>query len=192
MEIAMENQAKGTSMRMHPQKFAMWLFIVSIMMMFAAFTSAYVVKQSDGVWLDFEMPSMFFYSSILIVLSSVSMHGAFIATKRENVKMIRLGLVLTFILGAVFIYAQYMAWGELVDQGVYFVGNAAGSFLYVLTGLHAVHLLSAIIFLFIVLYSAIRYKIHSKSLLRMEMCTTYWHFLGGLWLYLYLFLTLNH
>jgi len=183
---------KGTSMRMHPQKFALWVFMVSVIMLFAAFTSAYVVKQSDGVWLDFTMPPMFVYTSVLIVLSSATMHWAVIATKRNNIKMIRTALGVTFFLGLAFIIGQYLAWGELVDQGVYFVGNAAGSFLYVLTGVHGLHLVSAIIFLIIVLFSAFQYKVHSKSMVRIEMCATYWHFLGGLWLYLYLFLTLNH
>jgi len=183
---------KGTSMKMHPLKFAMWLFMMSITMMFAAFTSAYVVKQSDGVWLDFDLPPMFVYTSIIVVLSSITMHLAVMATKQNNIKMLKTALGLTFLLGSVFIIGQFMAWGQLVDQGVFFVGNAAGSFLYVLTGVHGLHLVSAIIFLSIVLFSAFEYKVHSKSMVRIEMCATYWHFLGGLWLYLYLFLTLNH
>jgi cytochrome c oxidase subunit 3 len=135
---------------------------------------------------------MFVYTSIIVVLSSITMHIAVIATKRNNIKMIKSALGLTFILGIAFIIGQYMAWGQLVDQGVFFVGNAAGSFLYVLTGVHGLHLVSAIIFLIIVLISAFQFKIHSKSMVRLEICATYWHFLGGLWLYLYLFLTLNH
>jgi cytochrome c oxidase subunit 3 len=80
----------------------------------------------------------------------------------------------------------------LVDREVFFVGNPAGSFLYVFTGLHAVHLISGVIFLIIVLISTFRDKVHSKALNTLEMATTYWHFLGGLWLYLFLFLLLNH
>ena len=179
-------------LRMHPKKFAMWLFMVSVVMLFVAITSAYIVKQSDGVWLDFELPALFDYTTVLIVLSSVSMHWALIAAKRNLIKMIRLALGVTFVLGSAFLVGQYFAWGDLVDQGVYFVGNPAGSFLYVLTGIHGLHLISAVIFLIIVLFAAFQYKIHSKSLVQIEICTTYWHFLGGLWLYLYLFLILNH
>ena len=179
-------------LRMHPKKFAMWLFMVSVVMLFVAITSAYIVKQSDGVWLDFELPALFDYTTVLIVLSSVSMHWALIAAKRNLIKMIRLALGVTFALGSAFLVGQYLAWGDLVDQGVYFVGNPAGSFLYVLTGIHGLHLISAVIFLIVVLFAAFQYKIHSKSLVQIEICTTYWHFLGGLWLYLYLFLILNH
>lgn len=193
MDTVMSKESNnGTSMKMHPKKFAMWLFMMSIVMLFAAFTSAYVVKQSDGVWLDFDLPPMFVYTSIIVVLSSITMHLAVIASKRNNIKLIKAALGLTFILGSAFIIGQYMAWGQLVDQGVFFVGNAAGSFLYVLTGVHGLHLVSAIIFLIIVLISAFQFKIHSKSMVRLEICATYWHFLGGLWLYLYVFLTLNH
>ena len=193
MNASVPLKNKPSSMlRMHPKKFAMWLFMVSVLMLFAAFTSAYVVKQSDGVWLDFALPALFDYTSVIIVLSSISMHWAVIAAKRNEIKRIRLALGITFVLGFAFLIGQYMAWGELVDDGVYFVGNAAGSFLYVLTGVHGVHLISAVIFLIYVLVAAFQYKIHSKSLLQLEICATYWHFLGGLWLYLYLFLTLNH
>jgi len=193
MNAAMTLKRKPSNMlKMHPKKFAMWLFMVSVIMLFVAFTSAYVVKQSDGVWLDFELPVLFDYTTFVILLSSVSMHWAFIAAKKNLIKQIRLALGVTFVLGSVFLVGQYLAWGELVEAGVYFVGNPAGSFLYVLTGVHGLHLISAVIFLIVVLISAFQYKIHSKSLVQLEICTTYWHFLGGLWLYLYLFLALNH
>jgi cytochrome c oxidase subunit 3 len=88
-----------------------------------------------------------------------------------------------------------MAWGELVQNKVFFAGasaNPSGSFLYVITGVHGLHIVSAVIFLFVVLYSAFRYRVHSQNLARIEMCATYWHFLDILWLYLFGFLLLNH
>lgn len=186
------NKEKGTQFKMHPKKFALWLFIVSIVMLFAALTSAYVVKQSDGVWLDFELPAMFDYSTLIILISSLVMHLSYYFAKKDEIKKLRIFLVLTGITGALFLYVQYLGWGEMVEQGVFFVGNPAGSFLYVLTGIHGFHLISALIFIAVVIIAAFKYKIHSKSLDQLEMCATYWHFLGGLWLYLYLFLTLNH
>jgi cytochrome c oxidase subunit III len=193
MDSTLTLKSKPSSLlRMHPKKFAMWLFMVSVVMLFAAFTSAYVVKQSDGIWLDFELPNMFDYTTAVIILSSVSMHWALRAARKNLIKMIRLALGVTFFLGSLFLVGQLMAWGELVEADVFFVGNPAGSFLYVLTGVHGLHLVSAVIFLIVVLISAFQYKIHSKSLVQLEICATYWHFLGGLWLYLYLFLVLNH
>jgi cytochrome c oxidase subunit 3 len=177
---------------MNPKKFAMWLFMISVTMIFASLTSAYIVKKAEGNWSLIEFPSMFAVTSVLIVLSSLTIHFAYVSAKRNNLLNIRIGLVVTGILAILFTLGQYMSWGQLVDQEVFFVGNPAGSFIYVFTGLHAAHLVGGLIFLVVVLYNSFKYKVHSKSLSQMEMCITYWHFLGGLWLYLYLFLILNN
>jgi cytochrome c oxidase subunit 3 len=177
---------------MHPKKFALWLFIVSVVMIFASMTSAYIVRMSEGNWLEFELPDIFWYTSIIIILSSISLHWAYISAKKDSLDQLRIALLVTAILGVSFLVGQWYSWVALVDQDVYFVGNPAGSFLYVFTGLHAIHLISGVIFLIIVLISSLRFKIHSQNMAQMEMCTTYWHFLGGLWLYLFMFLLLNH
>ncbi|MEQ9302098.1 MAG: cytochrome c oxidase subunit 3 [Cyclobacteriaceae bacterium] len=177
---------------MHPKKFAVWLFIISITMIFAAMTSAYIVKQGDGNWLIFDMPMAFLYTSVVIVLSSVTMQWAYFAASRDNLAQVKWSMALTVVLSFIFLVGQYYSWLELIDNDVFFVGNPAGSFVYVFSGLHAFHLISGIVFLIIVLSSAMKYKVHSRSMVQIEMCATYWHFLGGLWLYLYLFLILNN
>ena len=177
------------TLSMHPKKFALWLFIVSIVMLFAALTSAYIVKQSDGTWLSFELPGVFAVNTVIIALSSLTMHLAYLAAKKDNLERIKWMLVVTVILGLTFLAGQYISWSELVRNNVYFVSNyASGSFIYVFTGLHGLHLVSGIIFLLITFASSVKMRIHSKNLVQIEMCMTYWHFLGGLWLYLYLFL----
>jgi cytochrome c oxidase subunit 3 len=188
IEIIKDRQSFG----MNPGKFIVWLFIVSIVMLFAALTSAYIVKQSDGNWLYFSLPDIFWITSIIIVISSITMHLALRAAKKDNIGGLKTFLILTVLLGLAFLFGQYQSWKQLVAMDVYFVGNPAGSFLYVLTGLHAVHILSGLIYLFIVVISSFRLKIHSKNKVQIEMCTTYWHFLGGLWVYLFLFLKMNH
>jgi len=177
---------------MHPKKFALWLFIVTVVMIFASLTSAYIVRQSEGNWLEFDLPSIFWYTSAIIVLSSISLHWAYISAKKDDLASLRIGMAITSILALAFLIGQWYSWVALVDREVFFVGNPAGSFLYVFTGLHALHLISGVIFLIIVLISSFRYLVHSKNLDTMEMCVTYWHFLGGLWLYLFMFLLLNH
>ena len=179
---------------MDPRKFMMWLIIVSVVMIFIALSSAYIVKQSDGNWPIIMFPDMFIYSSVIILVSSVSMHWAYLAAKWNNLLQNRLALVVTSILSTAFIYAQYLAAVDLqVNQNMYFTGShAASSFIYVFAGLHIFHLLTGVIFLIVMLIASFRYKVHSKSMTKMEMLTTYWHFLGGLWLYLYLFLELNN
>ena len=177
---------------MHPKKFAMWLFIVSVVMIFAGLTSAFIVRQAEGNWLQFELPRMFWYTSGIIVLSSIFMHWAYVSAKKDQLDQLKIALSITTVLGLAFLAGQWYSWVELVNMDVYFVGNPSGSFLYIFTGLHAVHLISGIVFLIIVLISSFRYKVHSKRLNPIQMCATYWHFLGGLWLYLFVFLLFNH
>ncbi|WP_057939910.1 cytochrome c oxidase subunit 3 [Algoriphagus resistens] len=177
---------------MHPKKFALWLFLVTIVMIFAALTSAYIVRQSEGNWLEYELPTIFWYTSGIVVLSSVCLQYAYSSAKKDNLIGVRTGLSLAVLFGIAFLVGQWYSWVALVDENVFFVGNPSGSFLYVFTGLHAVHLISGVIFLIIVLISTYRYKVHSKSLDTLEMATTFWHFLAALWLYLFMFLLLNH
>lgn len=177
---------------MHPKKFALWLFLVTVVMIFAALTSAYIVRQAEGNWLEYELPDIFWVTSGIVVLSSIALQVAYYAAKKDNFLLLRVCMVLTVALGLSFLVGQWYSWVALVDQEVFFVGNPAGSFLYVFTGLHAAHLISGVIFLIIVLISTFGTKVHSQSLNTLEMAATYWHFLGGLWLYLFLFLLLNH
>lgn len=180
------------TLSMHPKKFALWLFIVSIVMLFAALTSAYIVKQADGNWLSFELPKIFMLSTAIIASSSLTIHLAYLAAKRDFLGRIKLMLSITVVLGFLFLLTQYMSWSELVRENVFFVSNyASGSFIYIFTGLHGLHLVSGIIFLLITLGKSWKAEVHSKNLTLIEMCMTYWHFLGGLWLYLYVFLLLN-
>ncbi|MFZ6002223.1 MAG: cytochrome c oxidase subunit 3 [Bacteroidota bacterium] len=176
---------------MHPKKFAMWLFLGSVLMLFAAFTSAYIVRQAEGNWVYFELPTLFYTSTIIILLSSVTMQWAYVATKKDNLETARVMISITAVLGVGFLISQLLGWNELVQKSIHFVGNPSGSFLYVLTGLHGLHVVSAIIYLLVMLVWIFRAKVHSRNLAPAEMCATYWHFLGGLWLYLFVFLLLN-
>ena len=175
---------------MHPKKFAMWLFIGSVAMLFAAFTSAYIVRQAEGNWLYFELPNLFYITSGIIIVSSMTLQLAYVEAKKDNLDRVKLLVGATSLLGLAFLVGQAMAWRELVDHSVHWVGNPSGSFIYILTGMHGTHLIGGIVFLLIVLNSTFKFKIHSKNLAQLEMCLTYWHFLGGLWLYLFVFLIL--
>ena len=174
------------------KKFALWLFIVSICMLFAGLTSAYIVKKSDGRWLQFDMPDMFLYSTLVLVLSSIAMHWTYLKAKDNSLKAVKIGITATAAIAVVFFYMQYLSWVELVAKDVFLVGNPSGSFVYIFSGLHLAHLIGGLVFLLVVFLDTMNYKVHSKSMLAIEMCTTYWHFLGGLWIYLYLFLVMNN
>ncbi len=179
----------------HPLKFSLWLIIISIIMMFAAFTSAYIVRREEGNWLEYDLPNMLLINTAVIILSSITMQLAYNSAKSDNLARLKVMLIATVVLGAAFLIGQWSAWGELVANNVYFGGessNPSGSFLYVLTGVHGFHLITGLIFLLLVFKSSLQFKVHSKNTLRIQLCTIYWHFLGGLWLYLYIFLRLNH
>ncbi|MFC0185108.1 cytochrome c oxidase subunit 3 [Pseudarcicella hirudinis] len=180
------------TLSMNPKKFLLWLFIVSIMMMFAAFTSAYLVRKAEGNWLEFKLPVLFWYSSAVLLISSISMHIAYLAAKKDNINTLRIAISITFVLGLVFLVMQLFGWKELVAVNVYFVGNPSGSFVYVFSGLHGLHLISGLVVLCFAFVSAFRLKIHAKALNQIQICATYWHFLDILWLYLFFFLIYNN
>ena len=180
------------TLSMNPRKFILWLFIVSIIMLFAAMTSAYLVRRAEGNWLEYDIPAIFSYSSVVLVVSSLTMHWAYLAAKKDNFGSLRIAITITFVLGAIFLYMQFQGWVELVNQNVFFVGNPAGSFMYIFTGLHGFHLISGLIVLVIALVAAFRLRIHATNLNQLEIAATYWHFLDILWLYLFFFLVYFH
>lgn len=180
---------------MNPVKFALWLFMVSVIMIFGALTSAYIVRRAEGNWLDFEMPTMFWITTAIILLSSITMHWAYLALKKDNFETAKVAMTITMVLGIAFLAGQFMGWKQLVENGIYLVSGessgVSGSFLYIISGLHGVHVISAVIVLLVMLVLVFKFQVHAKNLNAIEMCTTYWHFLDGLWLYLFIFLLLN-
>ncbi|MBK5286672.1 MAG: cytochrome c oxidase subunit 3 [Bacteroidia bacterium] len=180
-------------------------------MLFAGLTSAYMVRQGEGKWVKFDLPGLFMVSTAMIIFSSVTLQWALVSVKKNNLPKMNLALGLTAILGLGFVLFQYLAWKQLVAGGIYFVGtvkdinmhyeyvragtenpsdvqNVAGSFLYALTGLHVTHLVGGLIALSVVLWRAILKKYNANSYEGISVCAIYWHFLDGLWIYLYLFL----
>jgi cytochrome c oxidase subunit 3 len=179
----------------HPKRVLLILLIFSIVMMFAAFTSGYIVRRDEGNWREFELPTSLLINSIIIALSSASMQWAYFSARKDEINQVKIGLIITLVLGLAFLVGQYHSFGDLVDGNTYFGGadaNPSGSFVYVLMGVHAFHLITGLIFLAVVLKRTLNYQVHSRAMLSIGNATLYWHFLGGLWLYLYLFLLLNH
>ncbi len=177
---------------MNPKRFILWLFMVSIVMVFAGLTSAYIVRQSEGNWLQFELPVVFWFSTAVLLVSSLTAQLAFRAGKKDNFTALGVYLGITVVLGLVFLALQLVGYGMLVDEQVLFVGNPAGSFVYLLTGVHGVHLISGLIYLLIVLARAVKHEVHSGNLLHLSLSVAYWHFLDILWVYLFVFLLINH
>ncbi|MCF6359747.1 MAG: cytochrome c oxidase subunit 3 [Cyclobacteriaceae bacterium] len=176
----------------NPKKFILWLFMVSIVMVFAALTSGFIVRQAEGNWIIYELPSQLWISTVILVVSSLTAHWALKSAQKSNSLQTKLGLWVTFGLGLVFLSTQVWVWEILVQHDVYLVGNPGGSFLYVLMGVHAFHLISGLIYLMIMLVKSYRANEVSEIQFQLSLSTTYWHFLGGLWIYLYVFLIIYH
>lgn len=167
----------------------LWVGIVSISMFFAGLTSAFIVRKAEGNWTEFMLPDWFIASTSVIILSSVLLF--FVRARLEKGKKIFNLLFPTLLLGILFSYFQFEGWGQLTNQGIYLTGegsNVAGSFLYVLTLSHLVHLAGGIIAL---VFSSVKSKLNLYSIdncLGLDLTMIYWHFLTILWIYLFIFL----
>ncbi|MCR9062456.1 MAG: cytochrome c oxidase subunit 3 [Cytophagales bacterium] len=169
-------------------KFITWLFIITIVMLFASQTSAYLVRRAEGNWTEFEMPQIFYWSTLVLFLSSVMVFLSVRAARSDEFKKLRAFISGAFVLGTAFLIMQYIGWQQLQETGIYLKGNPSGSFLYILTGLHAFHLISGLVVLVFALAASFKMNIHSKKMIQLEVCSTYWHFLDILWIYLFVFL----
>ncbi len=190
MELAVQRNT-GRS-KIHPYKFALMVGCTAILMMFAALTSAYVVRQAAGNWLEFSLPGAFAVSTILIVLSSLALHGSYKAFKKGNEYGYKALLVAAFVLGISFLVAQYMGWEALKDSGVPFALNPSGDFVYAISWFHAAHVAAGIAVLAVAMVHAfgLQFKSSAKRKLRFELSLIYWHFVDFLWIYLFAFLSL--
>lgn len=169
----------------------LWLSIVAMIMIFASLTSAYMVSWGKGGWLQFELPQLFYVSTAIILISSITMNWTLASVKKNDFKNVKIAASLTILLGLAFIVCQFKAWGALVDQKVFFAGKSSsgsGSYLYALTGLHLAHLLFGIIALMVVWIKSMGQKYNSENFLGIRLCAIFWHFLDALWIYLFLFL----
>lgn len=166
--------------------------MISMTMMFAGLTSALVVSKSRPDWLkDFQLPSSFFVSLVVIILCSFTMHFAKSAIKKDNRKVTTYLLWATLALGLTFVFFQFEGFTQLFENHLYPVGGTGSitiSFLYVLVYAHLAHLSGGIISLLIIIYNHFKQKYNSSQFLGIELGAMYWHFLDFLWIYLFLFL----
>ncbi|MDR2221977.1 MAG: cytochrome c oxidase subunit 3 [Flavobacteriaceae bacterium] len=188
--VAKENyDKKGKALKV------MMLFALgSIVMVFAGLTSAYVVSKSRPDWLaDFVLPMDFTYSTIAIVLSSVTMHLAYKSIKANDRSKTTTYLISTLILGLLFVFLQFKGFGQVIESGYFFTGQGSTittSFLYVIVIVHIAHLFGGMIALLVVIYNHFKQKYNSQQFIGIELCSWFWHFLDLLWVYLFLFFTL--
>lgn len=190
MELSVNQNT--TRNKIHPHKFALWVGCASLVMMFAALSSAYLVRMAAGNWLEFSLPDVFKLSTAAIVLSSITLHSSFVCFKRGSKGLYQALLVATMLLAILFFVFQYQGWQAMKDSGVPFTLNPSGDFVYVISWLHAAHVLGGLAVLAVALLHAfsLRFRVTPRRLLRFELTLTYWHFVDLLWVYLFVFLTM--
>jgi cytochrome c oxidase subunit III len=166
--------------------------MVSMTMMFAGLTSAFVVSKSRADWLkDFQLPVAFYFSTAVIIGCSITFHLAKKAIQKDNRNATTSLLLTTLALGILFVILQFAGFGQIVEKGYYFTGSASSittTFLYVVTIVHLAHLAGGLISLLIIIYNHFKQKYNSTQTLGIELGAMYWHFLDFLWVYLFLFL----
>lgn len=173
------------------KKMLLWFAMISMFMMFAGLTSAYVVSTSRPDWLkDFILPDAFIISTVVILASSVTFHMAKIAIKKNDRQATTMWLLITLALGIGFVIAQFNGFGQVIKEGYYFTGpesTVTTSFLYIVAVVHLAHLFAGLIVLLIVIYNHFKQKYSSSQTLGIELGAMFWHFLDILWVYLFLF-----
>jgi cytochrome c oxidase subunit 3 len=175
-----------------PSSTAIWVVLFAISMMFAAFTSALVVRKGSSLdWRTFKLPSILFLNTLVLFASSVTLEvsrrriAVFMGNLQAQVETPARWLYVTLCLGVLFVAGQYVAWSQLRAEGLYLATNPSSSFFYVLTVTHALHVLGGLGGLVYVIR-----KLGKASLRRSTLNATarYWHFMDLLWLYLLLLL----
>lgn len=170
-------------------KFAMWLFLASEVLFFAALISAYVLLRiTSPSWPDvselLNVPLVAVNTSILLI-SSVTMVYAFAAIEDGNQSRQRLFLIATAVLGTIFVSVQALEWSELIAHGETATSSAFGSTFYVLTGFHGLHVVIGILFLVLTIYRASRGRYSQAEHDGVELMGLYWHFVDIVWIFLF-------
>jgi cytochrome c oxidase subunit 3 len=186
MDFVMNEQRK----RIHPHKFTLWVGIGSIIMMFAGFTSAYIVKRNLANWMTFDLPAIFWYSTAVIILSSLTIMISRNSFRQGEMAKYRRWLAVTMLLGVLFVVLQTIGFITLWENGVTLTRNVSFSFLYIIVGLHALHVIAGVIALLVTLIKAFSIRRKTYSTVPIDLMSTYWHFVDFLWIYLLVFLVL--
>lgn len=178
-----------------------WLGIAGSVMLFTILLAAYIIRKTGPGWVDAPLPYTFVLSTLVILLSSLTLHNASNAFRQERFATYRSYMGTTLVLGTLFILLQTWGWRQMTQAGVHLEGNPAGGFIYIISGLHLLHILVGLIFLVIALAEALRrrpyvdsfvYSVNPPTQLKIKLITLYWHFVDFLWVVLFLFLVLHH
>lgn len=173
--------------KIHPHKFTLWVGIASIIMMFAGLTSAYLVKGSLPGWAAIEVPKIFYYSTAVLLLSSITMQLSLKNFKDRERSRYKMLMGVTLLLGTLFLAMQVIGFQQLWAAGIKMEGSGSGQFLYIIFGLHGIHVLGGVITLIVLFLQSFSARFRNYNPVPVEITATYWHFVDVLWIYLFVF-----
>lgn len=171
----------------------LYVGIFTVVMLFAAFTSAVILRSADSGWTPVKLPGMFWYSTAIILISSVTMSLGLNAAKNNQFSKIKFFLSLTILLGLGFGFSQLLGWKEMTQNNIFLTGpnsSVAGSYIYFISFLHLVHILAGLAYLLTIWFKSLQNRYNSGNMMGIRHAAIFWHFLDALWIYLFLFLFL--
>jgi cytochrome c oxidase subunit 3 len=178
--------AGGVSLSLVPERVGLWVLLAVVTSLFGLFISAYNMRMMLADWTPFTDPNVLWLNTLLLVLSSAAFQWTRTAAEHGNEARTRLGLVIAGFFAFAFLYGQLMAWEELNESSAFIAQDAARAFFYLLTGLHALHVIGG---LAVWGKTTARLWIGSSELdqlrLSVQLCTVYWHYLLVVWLVLF-------
>lgn len=183
------NSIEKTNYKIHPKMFALYLGMGSMIMLFTALASAVIVKKGDFKhWEPVELPSLFLYSTLVIIISSIFIQFANHSLKVESITKFKFNAIIALLLSIVFVIVQWLGWNQLMANKVMLNGNPSGSYIYVISGFHGFHYIFGILILFfLIIRSKSKYIVTAEGKLHFSMLTQYWHFIGIVWFFIFLF-----
>lgn len=200
-KINLKKEQNRLNKRREPYQFMLLLGIFGSVLFFLLLTLVYLSRKSSSDWMNFRLPGVFWLSTLLILLSSFSLHQAHLAFRREQFFLYRIQLGMTLTLGFTFIPMQFLGWSQLIETGITLGRSTAGAFVYLLSGLHMMHILGGLIFLTVLFTESLRrtsyvdsfvYSVNPPNQLKLKLATMYWHFVDILWIGIFLFLWYQH
>lgn len=188
--------------RREPYQFMLWLGITGSTIFFLFLVFAYVVRKSTGIeWREIALPRIFWLSTLIILLSSLTLHWANKAFRNESFPKYRWLMGCTLGLGIIFVVMQLIGWNNMITAGIHLKNNPAGAFVFIISGLHILHIVGGLVFLIIVFAEALKhisyidsfvYSVNPPNQLKINLVSIYWHFVDVLWILLFMFLLYHH
>jgi cytochrome c oxidase subunit 3 len=179
------------SKKANARKMMLWFGIVSLIMTFAGWTSAYIVSSSRADWMqDFQLPPAFWFSTVILVVSSITYWLAAVSIRSSKHSRGTVLLLVSLLLGIIFVVSQFRGFSQMIAYGYYFTGptsNITLSYVFLISVVHILHVAAGLISLSVVLIQQLRRKYGPENMLGVELGLTFWNFVDILWLYLVFF-----